>query len=74
MAGTPVGALGAWRDRRAGKVRALDNLVCIYSTATIYCYWSMSGFQSVTGFERVVIHVVPPDGVDEGKEGSREKG
>lgn len=45
---TPFGMLGTRRDRRAGKVRALDNLVGIYPALTLSSHWSHRGFQSVT--------------------------
>lgn len=73
VAGTPFGVFSARRDRRAGKVRALDNLVGVYPVLTLSCHWSHRGFQSVSGFEWCVVHAISPDRVDERKESNREK-
>lgn len=74
VAGTPLGLLGARRNRRAGKVRALDKLVGINPVVTPCRHWSLWGFQRVSRLEWRVVHVVPPDGVDKCKERNREKG
>lgn len=71
VADTPIGLLGARRNGRAGKVRAFDNLVGVDPVMTPSRHWSLWGFQSVSGLEWRVVHVVPPDRVDKRKEKGR---
>ena len=74
VAGTPFGVFSARGDRRAGKVWTLYNLVGVDLILTPSRHWSLWGFQSVSGLEWHVVHVVPPDRIDERKERNREKG
>lgn len=74
VAGTSFGVFSARGDRRAGKVWALYNLVGVDPILTPSRHWSLWSFQSVSGLEWHVVHVVPPDRIDERKERNREKG
>jgi hypothetical protein len=73
VAGTPFGVFSARGDRCAGKVWTLYNLVGVDPVLTPSRHWSLRGFQSVSRLKWHIVHVVPPDRVDERKERERRR-